>query len=83
MDETISEDVEVQETGTELSAQAGTSETSINVEIDLSPVLGRLEHLERLQTDFFNDVIDVSLFAIACLIGLFAFKEFMDRSTRW
>lgn len=46
-------------------------------------IITHLDTIQRVQSNFYNDIIDISVFAVAVVIGLFAFKEFMDRATRW
>lgn len=83
MDDKVESVVEVSENGGEILSEEVTNQTTTIVQVDLSPVIGHLENLERVQINFFNDVIDILVFSLAVIIGLFAFKEFMDRSTRW
>lgn len=87
MNENNEEIVQIAENTIPFSEGAETGNTIIVQAPDYSgyfeSILSRLESVEGVQNNFFNDVIDISLFAMAVIIGLFAFKEFMDRVTRW
>lgn len=82
--EIIPENIEVSETMSEGATEVTTTVIQApDYTEHFNDIILRLESIQRVQNSFYNDIIDISLFTVAAIIGLLAFKEFMDRATRW
>lgn len=80
MDEVINQDVNENTEGT---IENVLSETPINEEIDLSPILESMETMQAIQIEFFNNAFTLLLVLPIVIIACFAIKEFVDKSMRW
>lgn len=79
----MDEEISIEESSEEVVPTSDFVEPSPETEIDLQPIIDRLDNLERIQIEFFNHISLLLLLIPIVIIAGFAVKEFMDRVTRW